>query len=160
MGAEALECEVKDVAALLRARTYSAQKIDPEHPLDVVAGGSLLGEFSADTKPTAEQVEGLIKKAAIEVRARLGQDPEDEILIAFAKDVVALRAAMGAELEYRPEQTNPEDSIYDKLEDRFEKGMSALVDALPDTSATSKGFYSLRTRSEISGVFPTDVLLP
>jgi hypothetical protein len=67
---------------------------------------------------------------------------------------------MEVELGYDPEQANMDDSAYDKLEKRYEDGLSALVAALPDTGSTRKGFYSLPTRSDVAGVFSTSELLP
>ncbi len=136
-----------DVAALLPARTFNSSS-DEE------------GAFSTTTRPTEGQVQTLIYAAGNEVAARLGQDIEDDTLRAYAREVVAIRAAMGVEIGFFPEQTNDNQSAYDHLEALFERGIKSLIDALPDTDSTSKGFYSLRTRSEVSGVFPTGVLLP
>lgn len=157
-----LECTTADVAVLLRARTYSkgTPAPDPEKPFDSVAGGVLTGEFSESTRPSIAQVQEAITKAATEVRARLGQEVTDAALLAFAKDVVALRAAMTVELAYYPEQANPDDSIYEKLKELYEDALSSLVAALPDTSSTRKGIYSLRMRPEFGTVYPTDALLP
>jgi hypothetical protein len=149
----AIECQTSDVAVLLRARTYADGVGESE-------AGEEVGEFTADTKPTGDQVRGMIQQAATEVRARIGQEPMDEALVAFAEGVVALRAAMTVELSYRPEETNSEDSIYDKLKELYEEGLASLVASLPDTSSTGKGFYSLRTRSDVAGIFSTAELLP
>lgn len=149
----AIECQPSDVAVLLRARTYADGGWESE-------AGEEVGEFTNDTRPTADQVRRIIEQKATEVAARLGQEPSDESLISFAEQVVAYGAAMGVELSYLPEQTNPEDSVYDKLKELYEEGLASLIAALPDSSSSRKGFYSLRTRSEVPGVFPTDALLP
>lgn len=159
-GAELIECSVEDVALLLRARTFSGPAVDPDDPLKVLGGGEQLGAFDKTTRPTAEQVEGLIAAAAIEVRARIGQDIEDEPLLNFARNVVALRAAMSIEVSYRPEQSNERNSAYDELKGLYEENLAALQQALPDSSAERKGFYSIPTRSDIGGIFPTSGLLP
>lgn len=153
MSAEALECEVSDVAVILRARTYADGGGETE-------SGEEVGTFDATTRPTGDQVGELIEQAAKEVRARIGQDVEDADLLAFAKDVVALRAAMGVELSYIPEQTDPDYSVYEKLKDLYEQGLASLTESLPDSASTRKGFYSLRTLSDASNVFPTSELLP
>lgn len=155
-----IECTAEDVAVLLRARTYSKGIVDPDDPLSSLAGGVLTGEFSENTRPNVAQVGESITKAAVEIRARLGQEVEDEAILAFARDVVAIRAAMTIELAYYPEQANPDDSIYEKLKELYEEALSSLIAALPDDGSTRKGFYSLRVRSDIGTLYPTDALLP
>lgn len=143
-----IECSVADVALLLRARTYSAGAVNPDNPMAAVAGGELLGTFDDTTRPTGSEVEGEIEVAAIEVRARLGQIPKDEELLAFARRVVALRVAMEIELSYRPEESSVDESAYELFEKRFNDALKALIAALPDTSATQKGVYSIPIRSD------------
>jgi len=158
--AEAIECEVSDIALLLRARTFSGRTVDPDEPLKTVGGGEQLGDFDESTRPTAEQVEGLIAAAAVEVRARIGQDITDETLLTFARNVVALRAAMSVEISYRPEQADERSSAYDELKSLYEESLASLQQALPDSSAVKKGLYSIPVRSDVWGVFPTSELLP
>jgi hypothetical protein len=156
----ALACDVQDVADLLRARTYAKGSVDPANPMAAVAGGELVGEFTADTRPTAAEVETFINQAAIEVRARIGQDIKDEGLLAFARNVVALRAAMAVEMSYRPEQADERSSAYDELKALYDESLASLQQALPDSSADRKGFYSIPVRSDLWGLFPTSELLP
>jgi hypothetical protein len=137
----------EDVSAVLVARTFNS-------------GSHEEGEFSATTRPTEGQVQTLINQAGNEVAARLGQEIEDDTLRAYARELIALRAAMGVELSFFPEQTNTEQSAYEHLVDLYEKGLASLIDALPDTASTKKGFYSIHTRSEVAGIFPTSELLP
>jgi hypothetical protein len=136
-----------DVASVLTARTY-------------LESGEEAREFTTETRPTEGQVQTLIYQAGNEVAAKLGQEIADDTLRAYARELVAIRAAMGVELSYFPEQANSEDAVYDQLKDLYESGLDALIDALPDTSSTHKGFYSLHTRSDVAGVFPTSELLP
>jgi len=136
-----------DVAALLTARTF----------LD---SGDEAGQFTAETRPTEGQVQTLINQAGNEVSAKVGQDIEDDRQRAYARELIAIRAAMGVELSYFPEQANAEDSVYDQLKALYESGIASLVDALPDTSSTRKGIYSLRLRSDVGDVFSTSELLP
>ncbi len=149
----AIECQPSDVAVLLRARTYADGSGESE-------AGDEVGEFTEATKPTGDQVREMIQQGATEVRARIGHEPTDEALTSFAEGVVALRAAMTVELSYRPEQADPDDSIYDKLKELYEEGLAALTAALPDSASSGKGFYSLRTRSDVPGAFSTAELLP
>jgi hypothetical protein len=138
-----------DVATILRART---QDMSTES-----------GVFSDTTRPTKGQVQLLIGRAVTEIGARLGTDelPSDD-LRAYARELAAIRASMGVELSYFPEQTNSEQSAYDNLQKLFESGMASLIDSLPDTSATKKGLYSLRQRSDVAGagLLSTAELLP
>ena len=140
---------VNDVAALLRART---QALNTES-----------GTFSEDTRPTKAQVQVLIGQAVNEVATRLGTDelPSDDVS-AYARELVAIRAAMAVEISYFPEQTNIDQSAYEHLKELFDAGLLALIDALPDTPATKKGVYSLRTRSDVAGagLLSTAELLP
>lgn len=136
-----------DVGALLRSRTFDSSSAE-------------VGTFTTQTRPTIGEVQTFINQAGNEVGARLGQEIEDDGLRAYARELVALRAAMAVELSYFPEQTSGEQSAFDNLEKLYETGIASLIQALPDTSSTKKGFYSLRTRSEVSGVFPTSELLP
>jgi hypothetical protein len=137
----------KDVAALLPGRTFNSSSREE-------------GVFSTTTRPTEGQVQTLIYSAGNEVAARLGQDIEDDTLRAYARELVAIRAAMGIEIGFFPNETNTDQSAYEHLERLFETGLASLIDSLPDTSSTKKGFYSLRTRSDVAGVFPTAELLP
>jgi hypothetical protein len=127
-----------DVATILRARTQDM--------------GTESGAFSDTTRPTKGQVQVLIGQAVNEIAARLGTDelPSDD-LRAYARELVAIRGAMGVELSYFPEQTNTDQSAYEHLRELFEAGLKALIEAIPDTSATKQGMYSIRTRSDVAG---------
>jgi hypothetical protein len=141
--------EPSDVASILRARTYNDES-------------KLEGEFSDETRPTTDQVEALIARSYVEVTGRVGQDiAEDDRFFGFAQNIVAIRAAMWVELSYFPEQADEDRStVYKELKELYAEELGILIDALPDTDSTKKGFYSLRTRSDVSGVFPTSELLP
>ncbi len=140
-GSGSITCTPADVAAVLTARTFNTSSTEE-------------GGFTGDTRPTAEQAEVLIERAGDEVRARLGQDideEKDETSFLYAKQLVAIRAAMWVELSYFPEETTADDSAYEALRVAFESGLATLVDSLADTSATKKGIYSVRMRSDIAG---------
>jgi phage gpG-like protein len=101
---------VADVAAILRARTY-------------VDSGEVEGIFNEETRPTATQVNVLIVKAGNEVRARIGTDDiPTEDLRAYARNVVAIRAAMWVELSYFPEQADEDaTTTYKELRELYEE---------------------------------------
>lgn len=127
-----------DVAALIPARTFDSSS-------------DQVGAFTANTRPTVGEVQTYINQAGNEVGARLGQEIEDDTKRAYARELVALRAAMAVEIGYRPEQSNPDDSAYERLRELYETGLAALIQMLPDTSSTQKGLYSLRMRSDVAG---------
>lgn len=141
--------EPSDVSAILRARTYDDESKEE-------------GEFSSETRPTAVQVEGLIARSYVEVAGRVGQDiAEDSRFFGFAKNIVAIRAAMWVELSYFPEQADEDRAtVYKELKELYAEELGTLIEALPDSTSTKKGVYSLRLRSDVSGVFPTSELLP
>lgn len=140
---------VADVAMFVTARTIEA------------GSGERVGTFTPDTRPTAFEVQQLIVKATGTVSAiavvTVSSEPQ---LILQARNLASLFAAMLVELSYFPEQVNSGQSSYEDLRGLYEKGVASLVDALPDSNESKKGLYSIRTRSEVAGVFPTDVLLP
>lgn len=133
----AIRPTVEEVASYVRGRTYS-------RGAGKSLGGQLLNTFNEETRPTLEEVEDLIDMAEFEVKSRLEHTITDEEEAKYAKNVVALRAAMGVELEYSPnEQSDSEDKTYTKLKDLYEQGMGVLANSLPDTNQTTKGIYSI-----------------
>jgi hypothetical protein len=141
--------EASDVASILRARTYNDES-------------KLEGEWSTETRPTLDQVIALIQRSYVEVAARVGQVIEEESpYFDYAKNVVAIRAAMWVELSYFPEQSDEDrDTVYKELKELYAEELGNLIASLPDSTSTKKGIYSLRMRSDVSGVFPTSELLP
>jgi hypothetical protein len=117
---------VAQVAAILRARTYSKGTVDPDNPMKAVAGGELLGEFTAATRPTAAQVEELIDLAIADVSMRVAVEMP-ESLIASAQRVTAMRAASEAERSYLAEESNPAQSIYQTLRMTYEEEVEQLA---------------------------------
>lgn len=146
-----LACSLDQVAALIPARTFAEAEGE---------AGKELGTFTEATHPTAKQVTEKITSAASIVGGRLGQEVNDPSLLLFARNVVALRTAMLIELGYFPEQANQDESAYKELKELFDEELPALIAALPDSSATRKGIYSLHTRSSIGAVLPTGEILP
>lgn len=104
-----------DVAALLRARTY--------------VDGQQLHEFTAATRPTADEVDGFIDTAMALFEPRITA-PLPDVLVASAKHLVALLAAALIERSYWPEQAAEEGSLTQSYEDVFERGMAVLDAAI------------------------------
>lgn len=104
---------VPEIAAILRARTYSKGEADPDEPMKAVAGAALTGEFSDSTRPTAKDVEKAIDQACADVDAAVGYVPGEKI--GDARRVTALKAAAECEREYIPEQSEGRGTIYQTL---------------------------------------------
>lgn len=117
---------VAQVGAILRARTYAAGKVDPENPMAVLAGGALLGEFTENTRPTPQQVEGYIDLAIADVSMRVGVEiPES--LRPSAQRITAGRAASEIERSYIPEQSDGAQTIFQTLRISFEEEVAQLA---------------------------------
>ena len=101
---------VSQVAALLRARTK-----------DNV--GNELGEFTANTRPTANEVAKLIEAARHDVITLVGED-FDPTLWPQARNATLYRAAMFVELSYYPEQINTERSPYIQMKELYESALA------------------------------------
>lgn len=102
---------VKDVGELLLNRTVS----------DSVP----LGTFTAITKPTADQVQGLIRKAADRVTTRVGP----VVAVSLASDVrtaIALRAAMMVEASAYPQEIRGGYSAYPELAAQYAEAIEDL----------------------------------
>jgi hypothetical protein len=144
--------DVAAVGAILRARTQDGN--DQE-----------LGTFDETTRPTAAEVEVLLKQAGTVVYGAVG-DPAS--LTCASADMIrdgiaywiSLLTAMLVELSYFPEQIDEERSAYQHYKDLWDNdvsGFSGLVDSaaecragevIPDDSDGYKGS---------SWAFPVDV---
>ena len=105
-----------DVARLLRARTKDSH-------------GTELGDWTADTRPTPEEVSDLIDQASGPVLARVGR-LEGELttnLIPAARHLVALGAAMLVEKSYFPEQVASDRSAYAAYREEYTDCLDSLV---------------------------------
>lgn len=98
------EATPDDVAALLTARTKDAQ-------------GRELGEFTDDTRPTREQVQVRIDIARTLVKQDVGAMPDR--CLEGAEATVALLAAMLTEAAFWPEQTQSNQSTYERLRELY-----------------------------------------
>ena len=115
-----------EVARLLRARTKDSH-------------GQEVGDWTADTRPTPEEVADLIDQAVGDVLAQLGPlyvvepVPPDSLpmlstlVTPAARTLVTLRAAMFVELSYFPEQVNSNRSAYEEYKRLYDDGLAALV---------------------------------
>jgi hypothetical protein len=104
------------VGALLRARTRDSQ-------------GNEVGTFTADTRPTEEQVLGLITSAAGDLSSAAGADlPEAVWHSAFT--AAAYKTAMLVELSYFPEQVANGRSPYEQMESLHKEALKNLKAAV------------------------------
>lgn len=110
---------VADVGALMRARTKTF-------------GGEEPGTFTADTRPTGDQVQSLIEKAAGDVLSALEIDQVPERLREATRSLTALRAGLLVELSYWPEQVTADRGPYAQLKQLYDDGLKSLHAALRD----------------------------
>jgi hypothetical protein len=118
-----VEATPDDVAALLTARTKDA-------------AGRELGVWTDDTRPTAEQVQERIEIARALVLGPVGEVP-DRCRVS-AEATVALRAAMLTEAAFWPEQTQSNQSTYERLREMYAEalvGFQGCVGIAGDYSA-------------------------
>ena len=104
-----------DVAALLTARTRGAS-------------GEEVGDFTADTRPTSEQVESLIEQSANLLTALTGgQDLPEGVATDAMRSLVSLRTAMSVELAFFSEQVGTDSSPFDKLQSMYRDEFDAVA---------------------------------
>jgi hypothetical protein len=104
-----------DLGGIMRARTRNGS-------------GDELGTFTEDTRPTAEEAEGLIDRALGLVSPRLGDVPESATNL--APSIVALRAAMFVETSYYPEETSGEGNAYASYREQYRDALADYDDAV------------------------------
>lgn len=106
------EATVADVAALLTARTKDA-------------AGRELGEFTAETRPTADQVQTRIDIArSLEVA---GLEPIPDHCREALESCIALKAAMITEAAFWPEQVQAQQSTFERLRELYVEARAGLV---------------------------------
>lgn len=117
---------VADVSSILRARTYSGKHPDPDNPMAVIAGGVQLGEFDANTTPSAEDVEDrIIPNAVQDVLLEVGEVPGE--LVGEARRIAALRAAAECERSFIPEQADETKTLYQTLRLTYKEEVEKLA---------------------------------
>jgi len=114
---------VDEVGAILRARTQD------EHDDEI-------GTFNESTRPTAGEVENMIRNAGGVVYSRIGSVEDDVLTCSNAGDIrdqarymVALLAAMLVELSYFPEQIDANRSAFEYYRELWNDQMTTLIDA-------------------------------
>lgn len=128
--------EVSDIAAVLRVRTYDSNNVQ-------------LGTFTADTRPTAVQVQELIEGAVSEVKVRIGDDIPTR-LNKTAKQAVVLNTAAAIERSYYSEQAaNRDTSAYQLFKDDYTDLMGHLVESVADPTVGTKGVVSVDMQTTI-----------
>jgi hypothetical protein len=118
---------VDDVARLIRARTKDDQ-------------GQEVGTFTANTRPTADQVEAHIDAALALMSSRIPPSANmPEALWPAARNLVAYRAALQIEKSYFPEQVRADRSAYQHLREEYNDDLQALLAALAESGAGVPG---------------------
>lgn len=112
---------VADVGALLRARTKDSN-------------GNELGTFTANTRPTGDEVALLIQQAADDILAATGADIP-ALVAGVARSMAVYRAAMLVELSYWPEQVASNKSPYAAYKALYDQGLPTLVKAVMSAEA-------------------------
>lgn len=120
---------VAAVGSVLRARTRDTQ-------------GNEVGTFTADTRPTADQVLLLINTAEGDLAASVGADLPDA-LWAQAAVVASYKAAMLVELSYFPEQVATGRSPYEQLRELYLEALKSLTAAVDAAGGSTPGDSSL-----------------
>jgi hypothetical protein len=116
---------VGEVAALLHARTTQR-------------GGSEVGTFTSTSRPTADQVEGMIRQASSLVLASTGSMPtlndcpDAPNIISAVRTLIAMRATLFIEPSLWPEQIVAGVSPYTAMREQYEAEVPRVVDAIRD----------------------------
>jgi hypothetical protein len=118
---------IADIAVLVPART-------------VDRFGNRLGTFTAETRPTAIEVQRIIVKATAQVGAKAVVTSESgPDVILQARHLSALYGAMLVELTYFPEQIGSGRSPYPEYKDLYDNGIEALASAAIDRNEGGDG---------------------
>jgi hypothetical protein len=124
---------VSDVGALLNSRTKDKN-------------GNYAGTFTADTRPTFEQVSQLIQQAADDITAGLDTDiPEGAWR--FVKEAIKTRAAMLVELSFYSDQVNTQRSVYPQLQEDLKELLPQIErSVIREEEEATGGEFGLATR--------------
>jgi hypothetical protein len=114
-----------EVARLLRARTKDAN-------------GAELGEWTDETRPTLDEVEGIIEQAIEIVAATTGRLLA-EPCASGAHQVAGLLAAMLVELSYFPEQVRNDRSAYAEYKRLYDDGIAKVVECVEAGGGAASG---------------------
>ena len=133
------EATPEDVAALLTARTKDAQ-------------GRELGRWTDDTRPTREQVQVRIEIARSLLRQDAGAIP-DRCVEGF-EATVALLAAMLTEAAFWPEQTQSNQSTYERLRELYTTSREGMLTCV--ATWTSQTAFELDVSGGLACPWPVD----
>jgi hypothetical protein len=114
---------VADVGAILRARTKDSN-------------GNELGSFTANTRPTGDQVDELIETAITDIESEVGSVPD--VLQDAARRVAAIGTALLVELSFFPEQITNGRSPYDRLKDLYDARFTRLKTQIDEVNSGSE----------------------
>jgi hypothetical protein len=116
---------VGEVGGLLHARTTQR-------------GGGEAGTFTSTSRPTADQVEGMIRQASSLVLASTGamptpaDCPDAPNIVSAVRTLIAMRATLFIEPSLWPEQTVAGVSPYTAMREQYEAELPRVVDAIRD----------------------------
>jgi hypothetical protein len=124
---------VGELGAFMRARTVAAG-----------SAGNELGTFTAATRPTAAEADGLIDQAVSAVLMRTGADIPDRF-VTQTRFVVLIHAAMLVELTFYRNEVSRDQSAYAQYEQLYKDTAAALLGAIADEDPASPeaAFFSV-----------------
>lgn len=97
------------------------------------ASGEPIGEFTTETVPTQEQVEGIIAQVVADVAGYIGPVPTE--LITMATSTVTYGAASLVELTFYPDHGMSTYAPADRLRDWYDKALKRLKTAVETVNA-------------------------
>jgi hypothetical protein len=128
---------VRDIGARLGGRTLTEQ-------------GDRIGEFNAETFPTAQSVDSIIGDALNIVASAIGEELEEKFWD-MAKAAVISYACMEIEAGYYPETTSQADSSYASFRTRFQDQITYIEKALDERRPDENRIVSVRQYSRVHG---------
>lgn len=138
---------LSDLGAIMRARTRTDSSVE-------------LGTFTTDTRPTAIEADAMISQALDVVSTQLGNVPRR--LAGLASALVALRAAMYVETSFYPEDTNSDQSAYQRYREMYDDALASYTTAYEGGRQVDRpgaGLFSLRIGTFYTAPRdPTDLL--
>lgn len=115
---------VEEVGALIRARTKTS----------LSGGGTEVGTFNANTRPTGDEVTSMIERIDSSLAVRLGANLP-EVVWPAVRETIALKAAMWVERARQPEQISDTQSAYSELKEEYEEAWTALRESVREAGS-------------------------
>lgn len=137
--------DLREQAALRVGRLLRARTVDDND--------QQIGQFTDNTRPTANDVLEFVDDASQDVFITAGQTLGAKFTDATepaAWVLIAIRAAMLVELSYWPQQTQSADSAYQQLSQLYDQGLRNLVTAVQDNAATGVRFASIPITTDLA----------